>query len=481
MLPGHGRPPFGGGSLVKTLDGVCFPGGFESDVVWQSFETEGGREVRYPLLDGAAWAGLIETLQAAGKALKVRPARELVDSIGRTAERFLDGKDSIRIEAVEWLAATAGLSTEMADLVLTGMARDWTADRLVELLEREFGVPEVLDEFRSRDAGRTVHAIGPDFSLHVGAGTVPGVSVSSMVRALLVKSAVLLKPGRGDVALPVLFARALAEEDPKLASAVAVVYWPGGDSAAETLALQQAEVVVAYGGGESVTALRDRTPVTSRFVAYHHRVSVGLIGRGALDVSAAAVRVASEAALAVSTFDQRGCVSPHVLYVERGGDIDVKAWAGVLAEAMATLEKEIPGGRLTPEEASSLHQSRGAAEMEEASGGDVVVHTGDQGFWTVIYQESPAFTLSCQNRVVYVKPVSDLDEVPELLRDVRAHLQTVALSGATGKRQALAMALGRVGVTRITSFEGAPWPPPWWHHDGASVFGGLVRWVDLEG
>jgi hypothetical protein len=25
-----------------------------------------------------------------------------------------------------------------------------------------------------------------------------------------------------------------------------------------------------------------------------------------------------------------------------------------------------------------------------------------------------------------------------------------------------------------------PWPPPEWHHDGASPLRELVRWVDLE-
>ena len=128
--------------------------------------------------------------------------RELTQSIGRAAERFLDPEDPVRLEALEWLVPTAGISAEMAAMVLTGMARDWTGDRLAELLERELGAPEVLDDFQRLDSGRTVHATGPALSFHVGAGTVPGVSVSSMIRALLVKSAVLLKPGKGDVAPP---------------------------------------------------------------------------------------------------------------------------------------------------------------------------------------------------------------------------------------------------------------------------------------
>jgi hypothetical protein len=464
---------------MRTLDAAAFPAGFDVNAGWESFEVEPGIEVRYPTLAPADWKRLTDALRVAAGSMRDRPVGEVVRSIGRTGERFLDPEDPIRLSALEWLVPTAGISAEMAGVVLTGMARDWTSDRLTELLERELGAPEVLDEFQRLDSGRTVCACGPSLSLHVGAGTVPGVSVSSLILSLLVKSAALLKPGKGDVALPVLFAQALAEEDSELAGGLAVAYWPGGHSPAEVVALESAEVVVAYGNSESVEALRDRTPVTSRFVAYHHRVSIGMVGRDALS-SEESTRTAAEAAASVSMFDQRGCVSPHVLYVERGGITDPDAWAGALARAMAEVETELPGGRLAPDEASVLHQLRGAAEIEEASGAGSRVYTGDSGSWTVIYEDDPAFTLSCQNRVVYVKPVPDLAEVPGLLHDLRRHLQTVALTGAGDRREGLASALGRVGVTRITSFEAAPWPPPWWHHDGTSVLDGLIRWVDLE-
>jgi putative component of toxin-antitoxin plasmid stabilization module len=400
-------------------------------------------------------------------------------SIGRVADRLLDPADPLRAEALEMLAPTAGISPEMADAVLAGMACDWTRERLDELLDREFGSVEVLDAFQPLDGGRMVRARGPAISFHVGSGTVPGVGVTSMIRALLVKSAVLLKPGQGDVALPVLFARALREEMAELSHAVAVVYGPGGETELETMALERAPVVVAYGGDEAIASLRARTPVTTRLVTYHHRVSVGLVGREALG-SDRAGEMARAAAYAVSMFDQRGCVSPHVLYVEEGGQVEPMQWAGVLWNAMAELEIELPVGQLNSEDASAVHQVRGVAEMREASGTGTRVFRSDDGFATVIFEPEPDFVLSCLSRVVYVKPISDLVEVPEVLRGVARHLQTVALEGSGDRRSALTEALGRVGVTRFTPFREAPWPPPWWHHDGASVFAGLVRWIDSE-
>lgn len=464
---------------MKTFDACALPPGFDDPEAWNDLEAHSDLRVRYPILPPERWERLLDDLRAAGRILAQRPARELIAGIGRVADRLLDADDPLRREALTLLVPTAGISAAMAREVLDGMAADWTARRLDELLEREFGDPTVLDRFRRLDEGRAVRARGPGLSFHVGAGTVPGVSVTSVIRALLVKSAVLLKPGRGDVVLPVLFARALREEDPGLGRAMAVTYWPGGEEAAERQALEAADVVIAYGGADAIGALRLRTPVTTRFVAYHHRVSLGLIGREALSPDEAPV-VARRAARAVSIFDQRGCVSPHVLYVEGGGAVDANAWAELLAAAMADVAAELPGGELAADEASAVHQARGAAEIREASGAGVRVHTGLEGSWTVIFDPDAGFTASCSNRVVYVKPISALEDVPGVLGGAGRHLQTVAIEGVGTRSEALADALTGIGATRVTSLERAPWPPPWWHHDGASVFDGLVRWVDLE-
>ena len=449
-------------------------------LVWETIDVSESVTIRYP----AGWPGdaaerLLQALREAGERLADVPVRDLVTCVGRVADRFLDSSDPIRHKAIDLLVPTSGLSKEMASEILTGMARDWTAERLTELLRRELQDPGVLDGFCRLDEGRSVRAKGPLLTFHVGAGTVPGVSVTSMIRALLVKSAVLLKPALGDVVLPVLFAEALAEEVPEFSDSLAVTYWPGGSSPLEDLALQRAEAVVAYGGNEAIKSLRDRTPVTARFIAYHHRLSVGLVGREALTAERAP-RVARVAARAVSMFDQRGCVSAHAIYVEEGGAVDPGGWAALLASAMADLEAELPGGNLTAADASAVHQTRGSAELREASGSGVRVFRSDDSFWTVILEEELGFTPSCLNRVVSLFPTPDLCGVAGSLGEVGGYLQTVAVEGSEDRLPMLAEALYRAGATRVTSFEKAPWPPPWWHHDGASVFAGLIRWMDLE-
>ena len=259
-----------------------------------------------------------------------------------------------------------------------------------------------------------------------------------------------------------------------------MVYWPGGSEALEKVALLGADAVVAYGADQSVAALRSRVPVTTRFVAYHHRFSVAVVGVEALGEPHAEACAAS-LANAVAIFDQRGCVSPRVVYAEEGGTVSPRAFARLLALSLAGLERDLPSGALDKSEASALHQARGTAELMAASESGAEIHHGGEAPWTVIFDVEPTAPSPCLGRSVRVVPLTDLEQLPDLLARMGAHLQTVGTAGLGDREKALASRLGRVGVSRVVPLREVPFPPPWWHHDGRSPLGDLVRWVDLEG
>jgi len=444
--------------------------------------------------DGVAGAegimALCDALKASRAALAERDAAELADALGRIGERFLDPGDPLRREALALLPASSGLSAEMATEVLDGMAADWTGPRLGALLESELGDATVLDAFvrRQGDAsvpGSRVMAVGPSLCVQIVAGSVPGVGVTALLRSLLVKGPTLLKPGRGDTVLPRLFARGLAEADRALAAALAVVYWRGGNPALESAALAFADVVTAYGSDGTVADLRSRAPVTARFVPYHHRVSVGVVGREAL-TDAAAPRTAADVARAVALFDQRGCVSPQLLYVEEGGECSCAGFAEALGVALSDLERTLPTGPLDGAAASALHQARGVAELTAGSEGSHarsrIIH-GGAAPWTVLLETSPEGApgrFPPVGRVARVRPVARLDALPALLAPLSPHLQTVGVAGLGARLDDFARALGQLGAVRVAPFSAVPFPPPWWHHDGGGPLRDLLRFVDLE-
>ena len=431
-------------------------------------------ELRVPRLTPALLRAQVKALAAAREeGLAWRPVAEIVAVIDRAAARLLDPADELRRTAERALPAITHYSPAMVRQVLDRMAADWRAAPLRELLRTELGDPRVLDGFRPapRGHGRAM-AMGPRLAAHVFSGNVPGVAVTSIVRSLLVKAATLGKTAVGEPLLPALFARAVAQEDAALGACLAVTYWHGGDEEMELAALAHADAVIVYGGREAVASVRAKAPAGARFLAYGPRLSFGAVGRDRLTAE-----TARAAALDASTFDQQGCVSPHVFYAEEGGDVAPREWAALLARGMEAVERDLPRGTLSRGEASAIRQLRGHAEFAA----EVDLHASAEGTaWTVIYDPDPAFEASCLNRVVRVKPIPELGQLPALVRDYAEVLQTVGVTASPGAAAGLAEALARLGASRIAPLGQMAWPPPWWHHDGRPPLRALVRWCDWE-
>jgi len=467
----------------ERIDGYHLPGLAAPRVTSWSF---GGGvvpaiELRAPLLNPALIGRLVDNLlEAREQHLQARPVLEIVRAIGAVAERLLDTHDPLRRKAVLALRGVTGMSAPMAELILDGMATDWREPALARLLEVEFGSPAALDTFvpRAGSAART-RVYGPELTVHVFSGNVPGVSVTSMIRSLLLKSAALGKTAAGEPVLAPLFARALAEQDPGIGACLAVTYWAGGDESLEAAALARADAVIAYGGSEAVESLRRRVPEGARFIGYGHRASFGVIAREALH-SAGAAELAHAAALAVATFDQQGCVSPHLFYVEEGGETTAREWAELLAAAMGALEETLPRGVLAPGESAAIRQARAEAEFGQLAGRGHELHASPATTaWTVIFDPEPGFTPSCLNRLVRVKSVATLDDIAEQVRPLSSVLQTVGVAGPDERIVRLAEQLGRFGASRISPIASMAWPPPQWHHDGRPPLADLARWCDL--
>jgi len=476
-----------------------FPPGHQPDLVGKAGEV-GGLRARLAGLDADQSDALIRALAAASPASTstessgvVRPAEagpltavQRVEVLGSLCERFLDPDDPLRNRALGLLPANAALSHESATQLLDRMAADWTRERLRKLLELEFpdtrpgegfGVPE------GGDRSRVSIPIPSPLVLTICSGTVPGVSVTAALRALLVGSSVILKPGAGDIALPLLFAEALGEECPQLAAQLAVVYWQGGGGALEEAALQAADRVVVYGGTETIASIRARAHSSAQLVEYGHRVGLAVVG---VDHEPPRLsELADEVVEAVVPYEQRGCVSP-VRVIAVGSADRGREFAQALAIALERRSAVQPGVR-TPAEAAEAHQLRTTLELRAAAGEEVTQLHGDG--WLVTLDDGA--TEAAGGRVVPVIRVPSVLEVElrfnmsitgdgrRLTRSIP--LQAVGISGfSTDVESALAERAAHYGASRISPVREMAWPPAWWRQEGRGPLRALVSWAEWD-
>lgn len=414
--------------------------------------------------------------------LASRPIAEIVEAIDCTVQLWLDPQYPYRQQAEALLPVITHYSTPMLRHGLDNLLQGLRKDALWRLLRAELGDPQVLDRFRPRPhAGGFTRAYGPQLTTHIFSGNVPALPAWSLVCALLTKSASLGKSASEEPLFAALFARSLWEVCPELGSCLAVCWWQGGNTDLETVAFGHAEAVVAYGSETTISEIQCRVPAATRFLAYGHKLSFGVVGRESLSAEQA-VQTARQAAYGVSVFDQQGCVSPHLLYVERGGDVSPQAFATLLAEGMAAMHAELPRGPLPLADSTAIRHLRGTYECRQLADDRVMLLCSEPGTaWTVIYETDAPFTASCLNRTVRVHPVDDVEDIPARLIPVRSYLQTAGVALPEPRLRELAEALGRLGVTRLCSLDRMPWPTMTWHHDGRGNLLDLLRWVDIEG
>lgn len=412
--------------------------------------------------------------------LASRTTEDMIRVLARVADNWLDGEYPFRKLALKVGPERTGFSRAVIARGLDGFFTQLTRENLRAFLIQELGDAQRLDQFVAV-AGETRAALvtGPEFLVHIAAGNISNPTWHSLVLGLLTRSAQFVKCATGSSYLPRLFAHSLYDADHKLGACLEIAEWRGGNAALEEALFAEADCVTATGSDEALAAIRARLPVATRLLAYGHRVSFGFVAADIL-FGRSARKVVASAVDDVVAWNQLGCLSPHVFYVQRGGELAPEQFAHALAEELERRETAEPRGEIAKESAAAIASRRAVYEVRAAHSPDTLLwQSKDSTAWTVVFENDARFALSCLNRFVYVKAVADLTEALQGADAVRGQVSTVAL--ASGERAAeLATQLARWGATRVCPVGQMQNPPLAWRHDGRPSLGDLVTWTDFE-
>jgi hypothetical protein len=416
--------------------------------------------------------------------LRERPTESLIRLIAGVAEDWLADDYPFRKLALRQGPAETGFDAATLKTGIDSFFRRVTVAGLHQWIEQELGDARRLDgpvatqaELR---AGHAAMAVGPELIVHIAAGNIPNPTWLSLITGILVRSAQFVKCASGSTFLVRLFTHSLYERDPKLAACIEVAEWRGGKTALENAVFAEADCVTATGTDEMIAAVRHRVPAKARFIAHGHRVSFGFVGRDALSPLLVPQAI-SAAATDVVAWDQLGCLSPHIFYVEKGGPITAEKFAEKLSEELERREGLAPRGRISVETASAIAARRGFYEVRAAHSPNTRHwFSRNSTAWTVVYEASPLFQLSCLNRFVYVKEAASLTDALQGADRVRGQVSTVGLLASESRRRDLVAELARWGVSRICPIGKMQDPPLTWRHDGRPTLADLVTWADWE-
>jgi len=464
---------------------------FEHDLTFISEDIGGGIILKKPIFTVEILEKIIEGIKKARQDYLLNhdiPA--VLDAIDKVNALWMDPEYKGRKLARDVLPTVTGFSIEMIE--------SWGFDYFFDILKKNnlplAGKlqPNNFREF-SKCGDGLVKAYGkshishsnyqPEVIGHICAGNILGLAAFEMVMDKLVDAATWVKVPTEEPVFGALYAKSIEEIDPSLAHTIAVLPFSSDNIMVQNFLFSKSDLVRATGGGharKNLTELAEKHKVP--LAGHWHKFSFIAIARDYLNEQSR--EIAELASLDVCAWDQQGCFSPQEIYAEIGGRVSPKEFAKLLAEEMETTSRAIPKGT----NSGKMQVLDGYYQYftKEMMGEPVKIFPSPTHQWLVIYDESTTnFEPSPLFRVIRVKPIPDIMEIPKRVKPIGTFLQTVGVAIPHGRLIPFADAMGEAGATNIRTISGMTLQKAWEPWDGRFPLNELfehdsVHWVSID-
>ncbi len=464
---------------------------FDQELQYVSEEIGNGIFLRKPIFTIDALKKIVERIKTSRQEyLRTHDIPAVLDAIDKVNALWMDPAYHGRKVARDVLPIVTGFSVEMIE--------SWGFDYFFDIIKKD-NLPLAgklqPNNFRtfSPCGDGLVKAYGkphvthsnyePEVIGHICAGNILGLAAFEMVMDKLIDAATWVKVPTEEPVFGALYAKSIEEVDPLLAHSIAVLPFSSQDAFVQDYLFSQSDLVRATGGEQArrnLTALAEKHHVP--LAGHWHKFSFMVIAREFLNRQAS--EIAELASLDVCAWDQQGCFSPQEIYVETGGSVSPKEFAGLLAKEMEITTRALPKGT----NSGKMQVLDGYYQYftKETMGEPVKIFPSKNHQWLVIYDErsqicepSPLF------RVIRVKPVTDIMELPQRVKPLGSFLQTVGVAIPQDRLLVFADAMGQAGVTNIRTVSGMTLQKAWEPWDGRFPLQELfehdgIHWVSID-
>lgn len=315
---------------------------------------------------------------------------------------------------------------------------------------------------------------------HWLSGNIPILGMISIIQGLLTKNANIIKISKATRFLisdllyllnkiKITNSKGRIIYGKKILSSVAVIYTERDDEAQKQLS-EAADVRVAWGGKEAVDKVINLPHhYACENIILGPRTSFAVVGKEYLQNNQQVQETAKKIAQDASLYEQRGCNSPHTVFVEKSGKITPEDFSQILAEQLEKTSKKYPLKKIDPVDAQRIILQRTKYDMT-----GLAFYPSDLQ-WTVLYGENEVgIATPCFNRTLFVKPVDNVFEVEQYCSTLT---QSAGVALSQNRKERFAKLVTSKGIDRCPDvgnmiFYDTPW-------DGMFIMDRFVRWSKL--
>lgn len=399
-------------------------------------------------------------------------ARRIITAIADTAARWADPDFPPRLRALDAIVQRTGYSAPVVGYALDRLFESLDAGALQATIAGELGSLHALDRFVERRDRPRARALPVGKACIISSRTTIGVAIVPAVFALCAKCDVLVKDREDH--LVAAFFRTLAEEDDAFAQAAIAQAWEGDDDAVD---LGSFAAVAAFGGDDTLAKIRARCASDARFIGFAAKASAGYITLDALPDLAAAQQLARLAARDLVLYETEGCLSLHVLFVERGTAIATEQFAAIFAAEVERATAEFPIGKRDSQTDALLTSARAFATFRSAIAEKGAVLSDERINHLIVADPPFPQALFFLPRTLSVYTVESPAMAAAYLAGHGVRLEALATDRARPDVVQLAI---DAGASRIARFGELQHPLVAANHGGRPRITDFVRWITDE-
>jgi len=322
----------------------------------------------------------------------------MITELVEVGKRWRNTNYPLRLEAIHTAASEFCLSAASFSLALDWMFSFWNE--------------EIISKLYYANPHKNISS-----AVQILAGNTPAVITQAFLQGAILAVPQMIKTP----SLQSQFPRLLLDSFRQVSSALAELFyldnWQNNLSALYK-EIGKTDLVIAYGSDETLASLKIYCSPACVFVTHGHAVSCAVIFKEAANKESL-----QRLAWDMLSYDQRGCLSPRVTFIEEGGEIHPEQCAKIFSEdILPPIAERFPRGGLFPGEATAIMQRKALYRFKG------MVYSGED--WAVCYDETLIWPEEILPRFMPFKPFSNRKELKDVLQSVKDYLISVGVAGS---------------------------------------------------
>ena len=407
-----------------------------------------GKEYSSDLLNSDTISELITEANFRVKISSEIDTESIFEILNNLSNNWKKSDYHLRKEAIQFLLETTTFNRETINEALDYISQICSRENLINLISLSLGSPDILNDGENIKVKKTkIKAIPKGIIFHYNSNNLFFEAIESFIYGIITKNINIVKVTANENLFLFLFLESIKEVDSSkiILNNQAIIILKEEKKELEELLLNEVSAIVYNGDFEEMTILKNINNL--KLIENPKKYSFALIENKYFKSNPN--NILKSLAFDICKWNQKTSSSPSVVYIIDKDLRGVHQFIESLFDEMVLYCENKPNNNLCFEEKVNIRRIRELTKLKQVKAEGRLVCPEDFNF-TLILEYDPNFKNTCLNRTIYIKRVSNIDNLVEELEPIKEKLQTAGIYVSEKIKKETENKLIKIGIKRIT-------------------------------